>query len=60
LHARTLYTYSGRMRKSSMLSREGGRVVRTLRFSRSVALQVEFERQTLKPVFHVIGNRLWV
>jgi hypothetical protein len=25
-----------------------------------VALQVEFERQTLKPVFHLIGYRLWV
>jgi hypothetical protein len=28
--------------------------------SRVVALQVEFERQTLKPVFHLIGYRLWV
>jgi hypothetical protein len=27
---------------------------------RGVALQVEFERQTLKPVFHLIGVRLWV
>jgi hypothetical protein len=27
---------------------------------RSVALQVEFERQILKPVFHLIGYRLWV
>jgi hypothetical protein len=27
---------------------------------RSVALQVAFERQTLKPVFHLIGVRLWV
>jgi hypothetical protein len=27
---------------------------------RGVALQVEFERQTLKPVFHLIGYRLWV
>jgi hypothetical protein len=25
-----------------------------------LALQVEFERQTLKPVFHLIGFRLWV
>jgi hypothetical protein len=25
-----------------------------------VALQVAFERQTLKPVFHSIGYRLWV
>jgi hypothetical protein len=25
-----------------------------------VALQVEFERQILKPVFHLIGFRLWV
>ena len=28
--------------------------------SLGVALQVEFERQTLKPVFHLIGYRLWV
>jgi hypothetical protein len=27
---------------------------------RFVALQVAFERQTLKPVFHLIGHRLWV
>jgi hypothetical protein len=27
---------------------------------RDVALQVAFERQTLKPVFHLIGYRLWV
>jgi hypothetical protein len=27
--------------------------------SRVVALQVAFERQTLKPVFHLIGYRLW-
>jgi hypothetical protein len=27
---------------------------------RVVALQVAFERQTLKPVFHLIGYRLWV
>jgi hypothetical protein len=26
----------------------------------SVALQVEFERQTLKPDFHLIGFRIWV
>jgi hypothetical protein len=25
-----------------------------------VALQVAFERQTLKPFFHLIGYRLWV
>ena len=25
-----------------------------------VALQDEFERQILKPVFHLIGSRLWV
>jgi hypothetical protein len=25
----------------------------------AVALQVAFERQTLKPVFHLIGYRLW-
>jgi hypothetical protein len=25
-----------------------------------VALQVEFERKTLKPVFHLIGYKLWV
>jgi hypothetical protein len=28
--------------------------------SHCVALQVAFERQTLKPVFHLIGYRLWV
>jgi hypothetical protein len=28
--------------------------------SRIVAVQVAFERQTLKPVFHLIGDRLWV
>jgi hypothetical protein len=27
---------------------------------RCVVLQVAFERQTLKPVFHLIGYRLWV
>jgi hypothetical protein len=27
---------------------------------RVVALQVAFERQTLKPVFQLIGYRLWV
>jgi hypothetical protein len=27
---------------------------------RDVALQVAFERQTLKPIFHLIGFRLWV
>jgi hypothetical protein len=27
---------------------------------RDVALQVAFERHTLKPVFHLIGYRLWV
>jgi hypothetical protein len=27
---------------------------------RDVALQVAFERQNLKPVFHLIGYRLWV
>jgi hypothetical protein len=26
----------------------------------SVALQVAFERQFLKPVFHLIGYRFWV
>jgi hypothetical protein len=30
------------------------------RHHRAVALQVAFERQTLKPVFHLIGFRLWV
>jgi hypothetical protein len=29
-------------------------------FTPGVALQVAFERQTLKPVFHLIGYRLWV
>jgi hypothetical protein len=28
-------------------------------FCRVVALQFAFERQTLKPVFHLIGYRLW-
>jgi hypothetical protein len=28
--------------------------------SRAVALQVAFERRILKPVFHLIGYRLWV
>jgi hypothetical protein len=28
--------------------------------ARAVAVQVAFERQTLKPVFHLIGYRLWV
>jgi hypothetical protein len=28
--------------------------------ARGVALQAAFERQTLKPVFHLIGYRLWV
>jgi hypothetical protein len=27
---------------------------------RGVALQAEFERQILKPGFHLIGFRLWV
>jgi hypothetical protein len=27
---------------------------------RGIALQVAFERQILKPVFHLIGFRLWV
>jgi hypothetical protein len=27
---------------------------------RVVAVHVEFERQILKPVFHLIGFRLWV
>jgi hypothetical protein len=27
---------------------------------RRVAVQVAFERQTLKPAFHLIGDRLWV
>jgi hypothetical protein len=29
-------------------------------FHHVVALQVAFERQTLKPGFHLIGYRLWV
>jgi hypothetical protein len=37
---------------------DGGRV--RLPHHRVVALQVEFERQSLKPVFHIIGFRLWV
>jgi hypothetical protein len=31
-----------------------------LRRLRVVALQVAFERETLKPVFHLMGVRLWV
>jgi hypothetical protein len=31
-----------------------------MQHARGVALQVEFERQILKPVFHLIGYRLWV
>ena len=27
---------------------------------RGVAVQVAFERRTLKPVFHLIGYRLWL
>ena len=30
------------------------------RLVRDVALQVAFERRTLKPVFQLIGFRLWV
>jgi hypothetical protein len=30
------------------------------RDGRGVALLVAFERQILKPVFHLIGDRLWV
>jgi hypothetical protein len=32
---------------------------RRLQQHRGAALQVAFERQTLKPVFHLIGFRLW-
>jgi hypothetical protein len=31
-----------------------------IRRAHDVAVQVAFERQTLKPVFHLIGYRLWV
>jgi hypothetical protein len=34
--------------------------VSDVRGPHAVALQVAFERQTLKPVFHLIGYRLWV
>jgi hypothetical protein len=34
--------------------------LRRVQQHRDVALQVAFERQTLKPVFHLIGYRLWV
>jgi hypothetical protein len=37
-----------------------GRQHRRSRLPRVVAVQVAFERQTLKPVFHLIGYRLWV
>jgi hypothetical protein len=35
-------------------------VVRVARKRRGVALQIAIERQTLKPVFRLIGYRLWV
>jgi hypothetical protein len=38
-----------------MTSRRGGVLILL-----DVALQVAFERQKLKPVFHLIGYRLWV
>jgi hypothetical protein len=28
--------------------------------ARGVALQVAFEKQTLKPIFYLVGYRLWV
>ena len=37
-----------------------GQLIVAAPLARDVALQVEFERQTLKPVFHLIGVRLWV
>jgi hypothetical protein len=37
-----------------------GRRSRRRRRLLAVALQVAFERQTLKPVFHLRGYRLWV
>jgi hypothetical protein len=37
-----------------------GQLISAAPLARDVALQVEFERQTLKPVFHLIGVRLWV
>jgi hypothetical protein len=45
--------------------RGGGRAgdalrLRVVRERRVVALQVAFERKTLKPVFHLIRYRLWV
>jgi hypothetical protein len=39
---------------------DGGRQVLVSKGDHIVALQVEFERQTLKPVFHLIGFRLSV
>jgi hypothetical protein len=35
------------------------REVGVVRSDHGVALQVEFERHILKPVFHLIGYRLW-
>jgi hypothetical protein len=45
-----------RQRARRAEARDVQHVLRT----RAVALQVEFERQILKPVFHLIGFRLWV
>jgi hypothetical protein len=43
---------------SPTLSRAGSASARR-GAAQGVALQVVFERQTLKPVFHLIGYRLW-
>jgi hypothetical protein len=37
----------------------GHTVITLSGLSRTVALQVAFERHILKPVFHLIGYRLW-
>jgi hypothetical protein len=47
--------YTGLLRRHRSLP-----AARPLLNRRFVALQVEFERQILEPVFHLIGFRLWV
>jgi hypothetical protein len=51
-----------RVSNSAATAEEGGGASsnRVMSASRAVAVQVAFERQTLKPVFHLIGYSLWV
>jgi hypothetical protein len=42
------------------ISSEADSGYRSFAVARSVALQVAFERQILKPVFHLTCYRLWV